>query len=349
MSKDLKKILYCTGVIEPHREGISKEVFALHKYFNNSFVIGVSPDSSFKYSHIHNYLGIPRKYLSTHRYWSCFVEKYFSLLHIYQGIDNYHYLKANGNKPLLLTAVSVDGVLSMDHYKRVCRIIVECNRDKEKLVSHGFNSENIIVIYPGTDLFLPDGNIPPSDGTFKILFASSPFSLEYMEARGVRILLEAAKIKKDVEFILLWRQRGNTFETLEQWVNDLSLENVSVVHEDIKNIGDIFLNIHATILPFTTERYTKSCPNSAVESIAMGRPVLVSDKVGIADIIKAEKCGLVFKPNTDNIVDAINNIQKQYYIYQNNALKCAKKYFDQKVFIKLYDNIYNDICKQVNT
>ena len=63
MSEGMNKILYWTGVIEPQREGISKEVFMLHDHFKKSFVIGVSPDGRFDYSSTRRYFGMPHKLL----------------------------------------------------------------------------------------------------------------------------------------------------------------------------------------------------------------------------------------------------------------------------------------------
>jgi len=343
MSKDVGKILYLSGAIEPHREGISKEVFTLHNHFKSSYVLGTSPDGRFMHSQAERYFGIPSRLLPTLRYLVPFVAKTFKLIHIFHGIDCYHYLKAKGGKPVILTAISVDHVLSTDHYKKVRTVVVESSRDREKLIAHGFEPNKVVVIYPGTDLSIFNDTVPPPEGRFRILFASSPFSLEYMEPRGVRLLLEAAKIKSDVEFVLLWRKRGDTLNLLQQWISELSLTNVRVIHEDIEHMNRMFVDSHATIVPFTSEKNTKSCPNSAVESLATGRPVLVSGEVGIADVIQSEQCGVVFQPDAASLGGAITLLQQEYASFQKYARTCANRHFDEKVFLSSYERLYSTV------
>lgn len=343
MSETVGKVLYLCGAIDPQREGISKEVFQLHRHKEKSFLVGTSPAGGCMFSLMQRYLGFPAKMLPTLRYWVPFIEKRFDLLHIFHGIDCYHYLKSRGNKPVILTAISIENILSMDHYKRVQKLVVECNRDREKLLANGFLSEQIEVIYPGTDLSLFNAMIPPPDGRFKVLFASSPFSIEYMEPRGVRLLLEAAKIMIDVNFTLLWRKRGATLGLLNQWVKEMELENVTIIDEDIKQMNRMYSGNHVTIVPFTSVHNTKSCPNSAVESLATGRPVLVSDRVGIADLVQNETCGVVFPPDSASLVAAIEEIRLNYDCYRQNARASAEKYFNENAFIESYERLYEGV------
>ena len=343
MSETIEKVLYLSGAIEPHREGISKEVFTLHNHFKKSYVLGTSPDGLFMHSRTERYFGFPSKLLPMLRYCVPFVAHRFKFIHIIHGINCYHYLKAKVCKPVILTAISTDHVLSPDHYKEVCAVVVESSRDREKLIAHGFESSKVKVIYPGVDLSVFNDSVPPPKGRFRILFASSPFSLNYMEPRGVRLLLESAKVKTDVEFVLLWRKRGDTLNRLQQWISEFSLTNVRVVYEDIEQINRMFVDSHATVVPYASEKNTKSCPNSAVESLATGRPVLVSDKVGIADIVQSEKSGVVFQPYVESLVAAITTIQQEYATFQKHARTCANRNFDKKVFLKSYERLYSAV------
>jgi glycosyltransferase involved in cell wall biosynthesis len=318
-------------------------VFALHDSIPGSYVLGTSPDGGFVNSRSQGYCGIPAKLLPTARYWLRFVERNFDLVHIFHGIDCYHYLKAGGSKPVILTAISVDNILSMNHYAKIKTIVVESSRDRQRLVAHGFDPEKVVVIYPGTDLSFFSNKVSPPEGRFKVLFASSPFSPEYMEPRGVRLLLEAAKIMRDVEFVLLWRKRGNTLELLKRWISELGVTNVRVINEDLGDINRYYQESHTTIVPFTTEKNTKSCPNSAIECLASGRPVLASDLVGIADVIACEGCGMVFEPRVDKLVLALKNVIADYAKLQPNAKRCAQTYFSNEAFFETYSRLYRNI------
>jgi len=339
LQKDMR-VLFWTGMIEPQREGVSKEVFMLHHYFRDSFVIGISPNGGFRYSREERYLGIPYTLLPTIRLWAQYAQRNFKLSHIIQGINNYHYLKAIKRKPVILTAISVDGMLSIEHYQKVDKVVVECNRDRDTLLSYGFRPDKIELIYPGVDLSAFDSGNQLAEGRFKVLFLSSPFSFEYMEPRGIQLLLNVAKILEDVEFILLWRKRGDTYPKVTKWIKELSLPNVKLMHEDVKDMREMYIKTHATVLPFTTDKFTKSCPNSAIESLTARRPLLISDEVGVSDIVQSEACGVVFNPTVEGLKEAIVKLQHGYFDYQKKARSCAIKYFDKSRFIQSYEGLY---------
>ena len=89
----------------------------------------------------------------------------------------------------------------------------------------------------------------------------------------------------------------------------------------------------------------KPCPNSIMESLAAGKPVLVSHNVGISDLIAEEGCGLVFKPEFDDILDKINEIKHNYSHYQSKARQTAEKYFSLTRLVKQYTQLYNELTE----
>jgi glycosyltransferase involved in cell wall biosynthesis len=348
MSENLTRVLFFTGPLEPHREAISKEVFTLKDHFKKSFVIGTSPEGGFIHSRSLCYLGMPGYLLPSVRLWSFLAERGFEIVHIFQGMDNYHYLKAKGRRPVVLTAISVDNVLSPEHYRRVERIVVESPGDREKVLAHGFPADMVSVIYPGIDLSrFHDAKAPPA-GRFKLLFASSPISSDYLEGRGVPLLLAAAREKRDVEFVLLWRRRGDTLSVVRRWVQEYALENVTIVENDVEDMRQAIAECHAVVVPYTRAEGAKSCPNSALESLATGRPVLVSDKVGIADLVSAEESGLVFRPNAAQLAESISRMQGEYDRLRLNARSCAEKHFSITAFVNAYQRLYAQVLRRPN-
>ncbi|ABL00066.1 glycosyl transferase, group 1 [Pelobacter propionicus DSM 2379] len=344
VSENIGRILYLCGAIEPHREGISKEVFSLHRYFRDSCVIGTSPDGGFLRSPSQGYFAFPANLLPSLRFWAQLAARNFQLIHVFHGIDCYHYLKMRGNKPMILTAISVDNVLSVDHYAKVRKIVVESVRDRDHLLSVGLPPEKVTVIYPGTDLSVFRAVAPPPiKDRFRVVFASSPFAVEYMESRGVRLMLEAAKARDNIKFVLLWRKRGNTIELLKQWIAELGVTNVTVIHNDLNDMSRFYQESHAAIVPFTTAKNTKSCPNSAVESLATGRPVLASSRVGIADVIVSERCGVVFEPQVDKLVQALDDMIVNYAKLQSKAERCAQTHFSNAAFFESYNKLYCNV------
>ncbi|MBM9513973.1 glycosyltransferase family 4 protein [Desulfobulbus marinus] len=238
-----------------------------------------------------------------------------------------------------MTAATGGDVLDKKVYERIDKIVAESEYDFERLKSAGIQEEKLSLIYPGLDLNQFSYQEP--EGDFSILFASSPFTKEYFEARGVNLLLSATEAFKNVSFTLLWRKWADTIPVIEPMVQDK--KNVTLQVEHIKNISTLINNVHAVIAPFTAQQLTKPCPHSVIESLASGKPVLVTDKVGIAHIIEETQCGVVFKPNKDSLIAAIKELRTNYAQYQINARKCAETYFSQYVFLKQYESLYHEL------
>ncbi|MCP4370744.1 MAG: glycosyltransferase family 4 protein [Deltaproteobacteria bacterium] len=333
-----KKIIYWTGVYSPDNEAVSKEILLLHNHFPRSFVYGIARDF-FKFSLKKRYLvHFYRPYRLAPKFVPV-VEKKFDISHIYHSLDNWYFLEHLEKKPIILTGATGGKVLDRKKYKKIEKIVVESEYDLMRVKHGGIEEEKIKLIYPGLDLSKFSYTAPKGD--FSILFASSPFAKEYFAARGVDLLLSATERCKDVHFILLWRKWAGTVKVIKTMVTNK--KNVTLNLEVIKDISLLLNKVHAVIAPFTSQQLTKPCPHSVIESLAAGKPVLVSDKVGIARIIQENNCGVVFKPDKEDLVRAIDELKRNYTAYQKNARRCAEEYFSKEIFLKQYELIYNTL------
>lgn len=334
-----KKIIYWTGVYSPSNEGVSKEIYILHKHFKRSFVYGISSKNFLKFSIKNRYLvHFYRPYRFTPKLIPL-LEKKFDISHIYHNLDYLFFLDNVRKKPIILTAAAGGEILDIKKYEKIDKIIVESEFDKKRLINAGINKNRIKLIYPGIEL--DKFSCKKAAGDFKILFASSPFEKKYFAARGINMLLSCSKNLSGIaKFILLWRRWAGTIKPIKSMLKDKS--NIKLYLKNIKDINLLLSKVHAVIAPFTTHQLNKPCPHSIIESLAAGKPVLVSDKVGIANIIKKERCGVIFKPNKESLIKAVHELKKNYNKYQKNARKCAEKYFSKEKFIKEYVQIYKE-------
>jgi len=95
------------------------------------------------------------------------------------------------------------------------------------------------------------------------------------------------------------------------------------------------------VAPFRT--VGKSCPNSILESLATGRPVLVSRYVDIADLLVQEGAGLSFEQTLDGLREALALLCSRYQSFQHNARLCAEKYFNIQDTLRAYKAIYQQV------
>jgi glycosyltransferase involved in cell wall biosynthesis len=69
-------------------------------------------------------------------------------------------------------------------------------------------------------------------------------------------------------------------------------------------------------------------PLSAVESLACGRPVVTTEVLEIAEIVKEYQCGCVAKPVKEDFISALVECKKNYALYQANCRRVAEELFN---------------------
>jgi len=85
----------------------------------------------------------------------------------------------------------------------------------DTFVDMSIAKEKIHLLYSGVDLnhFKPV-NIPPLAKQLKILFATAPRSKAELEARGVILLIDTAKLSPETSFLFLFRKWDTDYTSL---------------------------------------------------------------------------------------------------------------------------------------
>jgi glycosyltransferase involved in cell wall biosynthesis len=175
-----------------------------------------------------------------------------------------------------------------------------------------------------------------SNSNFRIMFASSPLhsNCDAFKEKGVDIILEALRNitsspckKTNFRLVILWRTSARY---LMRWLSELNLEDYVDLYLGYVDINYLLRNSH--VLVFTPRSLVESAhyPRSIIESLAAGRPVIVTDNLEISSIIEREKCGIVIKPSAHDLAEAIKQILIDYEKYQRNCRRTAEEFFDLK-------------------
>lgn len=82
---------------------------------------------------------------------------------------------------------------------------------------------------------------------------------------------------------------------------------------------DFYSDIDIMVAPFTVDKHNHSSPLSVVEASVLGIPVLVTEMVGIADIIRDNQLGAVASCDAGSMVDNIRELFDNYDYYRKNA------------------------------
>ena len=110
------------------------------------------------------------------------------------------------------------------------------------------------------------------------------------------------------------------------------------------NMSSFYQNTHVTVAPFRDGTRSKPTPNSILESLASGRPVVVSDVVGISDMIAGEGAGLVSNPRQRPLAECLNRIRADWIKMSEHARRLAETAFDMRCFVNAYKSLYEEIA-----
>ncbi len=348
--KTMNPVLYLVQRFRPHFEATSKEVYFLWTHLQ-SYVHDLHFDGYFTWKweknrwsyHAWLYPAIfPWLYLWSRN----------KIVHIYTGVPDSIYLPFLSKENMVVTATnffsSSDIRRKASSLKRVKRIIVQSELQRQALISCGVTPQNIVLILPPVDL----GNFRYQKAKsnfkisqFKILNASCPTKVSDLDKRGILLLLglEPELKEKGMEITLAWRKGLALAQKSlgQKYIPGKAVQFQEQIHP---NMDDLFAAHHATIVSYTKlSPQLKLVPLSVLESLAAGKPVLVSSCTGIAEIVAVEKCGVVFEPTPESLLAAIEELRRNYFLYQNNCRKTAEKYFSQEEFLRKHKEIYESL------
>jgi len=336
-----RRATYWTGIWEPTREAISKEVAWLRAALApGSPVVAYTPQpSGVEISERVLRLNFSRWYAL--RTAALLLEQRGTLTHIFGGIGtSEHFLQLLGRRPLLFTVV-IAGIPSRPAmYERVRHFVAESQGLRAALVDTGVDARRVDTIYPGIDInqYTPAPHIP--NGRFTLLFASSPADPTEIDARGVGLLIELARVRPDIDIMVLWRQWGDVAAARSIIDSRQPPTNFRIEQRDARDMTTVYQQVHATTCFFAAS-VGKSAPNSLVEGFASGLPALVSDTCGLADLVSHWQAGVVTPRTLEGIVRGVDELRARYPEMRRQSRLLAEAHFDSNQALGRYAQIYD--------
>ncbi|MDP3698700.1 MAG: glycosyltransferase [Nanoarchaeota archaeon] len=337
----MENVLYLTQRYRPDLEATSKEVKLLSTHFKNSSIYDLHLDGYFKFKFkqnlvSHHFIYYPISLIFLYFYTNN------KVIHVYTNLCDRPYLPLFKSKNTIVSSTNFipkEKIIPRLHdLNSVKKIIIQSEVQKKELLGAMVDKEKISIIYPPADL--KSFSYQKPSGDFTILCASTPAKVRDLEKRGIFLLLGIDHLLKGIKFKFLLRG----IKSVEEKINSYKPKQFLIDDRIYPNMNEQYAQVHCTIIPYLRlDGYLKLIPTSAIESLAAGKPVLVSSQTGIVEIIKKEKCGVVFEPTTEGLLVAIKEIKKNYSAYQENCRKTAEKYFSQEKFLKKHEEIYQSL------
>lgn len=212
-------------------------------------------------------------------------------------------------------------------YKNLKGVFVELENHKKELTSYGIN-EKIIHISP-TPAKIPRKEnrkkYDPND--VKLLFASwNNKEGNPLYERGLVYILDL--LEKNPTFSLTILLRDNCTKEFIQILNNRNLFNrvelLDIREEDLIQAFDSSDYVIFAI----QKKLTKDVPNSLIDGLSRGKPIILTDIFGLSDIVKLTNSGIIIKPNSKAI--RLNITKQDYEKMSKNAYTLSENYTARK-------------------
>jgi glycosyltransferase involved in cell wall biosynthesis len=334
------RVTYWTGTWDPHREAISKEVEILRRSHDRcASVVAFSPGNRSALVPTDGVWRLSARHWIAFRALAACIEPRGQVTHAFGHLDGWHLLRSLGRRPFVFTVVVPGRPLEPPLYDRVSLFAAESEPIAAALRAAGIADDRIRIVYPGVDLarFSP-APMPPKE-PFRLLFASTPADPSEMEARGITLLVELARRHRDVEIVVLWRGWGDTVAAHGQLQRLNPPANFIVERRHGRHMADVYASVHATAC-FFRDGFGKSCPNSIIESLACGRPVLLSDTCGIAGLVSDRKAGVSAPRSVEALSAGLDSLRADFERRRAEARRLAESCFGIEGFLRSYADLY---------
>ena len=341
---------WTTCCLEPRIEAISREVEILSEYFQPSRVIGINRHYQIRFSWKRSILGANPRFDLLFRPIIFFLERFTKISHVYGDITPWIFHKTLFKRPIIHTIASDKGQPVLNFLNRCNHLVVQTRLSREKLLQAGCDPRRVHMIYPGVSLDQFAAVHTKYNGVKpKILFATAPREEHELAERGVYLLLEAARACPEIQFSLLFRKWRTSHTSIKNIQDNLAVNpaaNITITSEAVQNMAEMYLRHHFTIIPFTSPVGGKECPNSMIESMACGIPVLVSTCVPIAEFVEKTSSGVCFDPNVSSLLRAIDEGMSRWDSLSYNARKAAEKNFSLDAALNAYAALYDSAINE---
>lgn len=336
-------VTYWTGLWRPGLEALSNEVSCVRSALApDAPVISFSGGQRSRLTLDDRVVMLSARRRLVLRGLAAVVEPRGALTHAWGAIDDWHFLRNLGRRPLIFTVAFGGPLRDLPHYAPVSRFMVESTGLAQRLQQAGVEASRIRVVYPGVDLetFSP-GPAPPGDARFRIVFASAPAHVTEFADRGIPRLVELARACPDIDVALLWREWGDGGAATRAFAALAPPANVRLETRGGRTMTDVYRGAHAVACLYA-EGFGKTTPNSVVEGLACGRPVLVSPACGIADVVTQMGAGHAVR-TLDEAVAAVRALQADWHGASARARAAAQRHFDVRQFLSAYRAAYADL------
>ncbi len=332
------RILYHLTILPPKmpkREALSQEIDMLRDRFGGELIY-LNPNQSFP-------LHVPRLFFGFHKLGHIHAQETDHQLHHLYNPDPFPYpILRRLRRPVIYSVSSGmgNGRLNVGFLASLAAVTVYDRRSLDVLGSRGLG--NVFLVQPGIDTARFTCSPLPLRSEIRLMVGSAPWTRAQFKTKGVEALLEAAKRSPRLRLVFLWR--GMLADEMERLIRRLKIEHQVEVLDGWVDVNKVLADVHASITLAMDSAIIKSYPHSLLDSLAAGKPVVVSRSIPMADYVEQTGCGKVVECVTpDEILAAIEALATEYESWQQTAQLVGQRDFSKEAMLASFQQVYERV------
>lgn len=230
--------------------------------------------------------------------------------------------------------------LNLSYFNSLAAVTVSDERSFERLRQQGLN--NVHLVRPGLDTSRFTPSPLPLRSEIRLMVGSAPWSKSQFQSKGIDALLAAARRMSRLHLVFLWR--GVLFEEMEKRVRQMNLQNqVTIINKKV-DVNQVLAKVHASVTLVTDPIIIRSYPHSLIESLAAGKPILVSRSIPMASYIAQHQCGVVVETvTTEAVLDAVETLAQTYEPLRMSAQQFNADDFSEQRLSTSFKKVYETV------
>ncbi len=332
------KALYHLTVLPPKMptcEALSQEIDTLRARFDGD-VVYLNPNQLFP-------LHLPRFVFGFHKWRQLRArERTFGLHHIYNPDPFPFPILRQLRRPIVYSLTGGVGERrpNIPFFAALAAVTVYDERSLERLRAWGL--DNVHLVRSGIDTRRFTCTPLPLGPEIRLLVGSAPWTRAQFCTKGVDTLLEAARREPRLQLVFLWR--GVLFDEMLRRVRRVGLERQVTVWNAQVDVNQVLATVHASITLAAQSAIVKAYPHSLLDSLAAGKPVLVSREIPMADYVERTGCGVVVESvSAGDVLAAIEALRGAYQALQINARQVGPRDFTQEAMVASFRRVYEQV------
>ncbi len=231
------------------------------------------------------------------------------------------------------------------YHNLVDRIIAVSDKIKRELISDfTIPTNKITVIYDGIELSHFDSKTTGPEHERSFQYVAAVIS-RLDENKGLECFIEAIpkiiEIIGSIQFLIVGT--GGIEKKLQELTRKLGISEQVLFTGFRKDIPEILANVDITIVPSPEEGMSMS----ALESMAVSKPVVATSGCGLVDIIENNTSGIIVPPDNSNALaeGIIRLLQSDYKQIGKAARKVVEDKFALQKVVNQYELLIQELTK----